>query len=66
MSLRDLVSGGDVCTPSDVGGPSNAVGTLTNALLGKSKVQDSVLEVNDEKRRMCCTGVGFTQAEHHG
>lgn len=51
MSLRDLVSGGDVCTPIDAGGPSNAVGTLTNALLGKGKVQDSVLEVGAGGRR---------------
>ncbi|GMH42267.1 hypothetical protein BSKO_10186 [Bryopsis sp. KO-2023] len=45
MSLRDLVAGSDVCTPGDGGGPSNAVGSLANTLLGTSKVKDGLQEL---------------------
>ena len=38
MALRDLVTGSDMCTPSDGGaGPSNAAASLVNTLLGRSK-----------------------------
>lgn len=33
-SLRDLISGSDVCTPSDGAGPSNAASSFVNVLLG--------------------------------
>ena len=48
MSLRDLVTGSDMCTPSggDGAGPSNAVGTLVHSLLGgASKAQEQLREV---------------------
>lgn len=52
-SLRDLVAGSDMCTPSDGAGPSNAVGALVNTLLGgTSKAQEQLREV---RRMPCCT-----------
>lgn len=48
MSLRDLVTGSDMCTPSgaDGAGPSNAMGSLVNNLLGgASKTQEQLREV---------------------
>lgn len=49
MSLRDLVAGSDMCTPSGDGagaGPSNAMGTLVNTLLGGgAKTQEQLREV---------------------
>ncbi|GAX85689.1 hypothetical protein CEUSTIGMA_g13104.t1 [Chlamydomonas eustigma] len=47
MSLiRDIVTGSDTCTTSDGAGPSNAAGSLVNALLGGcSKTQESLREV---------------------
>jgi hypothetical protein len=47
-SLRDLVTGSDVCTPSggDGAGPSNAMSALANHLLGgASKAQEQLREV---------------------
>ncbi len=49
MSLRDLVAGSDMCTPSggDGAGPSNAVGSLVNTLLGGAgKTQEQLREVS--------------------
>lgn len=47
MSLRDLVTGNDMCTASDGAGPSNAVGSLVNTLLGSaSKTQEQLREVS--------------------
>ena len=47
MSLRDLVAGSDMCTPSgDGAGPSNAMGSLVNTLLGAAgKTQEQLREV---------------------
>lgn len=47
MSLRDIVAGSDMCTPSgnDGAGPSNAVGSLVNTLLGTGKTQEQLREV---------------------
>ncbi|KAK9803033.1 hypothetical protein WJX72_010398 [[Myrmecia] bisecta] len=47
MSLRELVTGSDVCTPADGGaGPSNAMGSLANALVGRSsKTQEQLREL---------------------
>ena len=46
MSLRDLVTGSDVCTPDDGAGPSNAFAGLANNLLGSSsKDQERLREV---------------------
>jgi hypothetical protein len=47
MSLRDLVTGSDMCTPSgDGAGPSNAMGALVNSLLGGAgKTQEQLREV---------------------
>lgn len=48
MSLRDLVAGSDMCTPSggDGAGPSNAMGSLVNTLLGQAgKTQEQLREV---------------------
>jgi hypothetical protein len=53
-SLRDLVTGSDVCTPSggDGAGPSNAMGALANHLLGgASKAQEQLREVRCLYRR---------------
>lgn len=45
--LRDLVTGSDMCSGSDGAGPSNAVGTLVNTLLGSaSKTQEQLREVS--------------------
>lgn len=45
-SLRDLVAGSDMCTPSDSAGPSNALGGLVNTLLGGAgKTQEQLREV---------------------
>lgn len=47
MSLRDLVTGNDACTPGDGAGPSNAFAGLANTLLGtSSKEQERLREVN--------------------
>jgi peroxin-5 len=49
MSLRDLVSGSDMCTASgaDGAGPSNAVGALVNQLIGgASKTQEQLRDVS--------------------
>lgn len=47
MSLRDLVTGNDACTPDDGAGPSNAFAGLANSLLGSSsqKQQERLSEV---------------------
>ena len=46
MSLRDLVTGSDACTPDDGAGPSNAFAGLANNLLGSSsKDQERLREV---------------------
>lgn len=46
MSLRDLVTGSDACTPDDGAGPSNAFASLANTLLGNSsKQQERLSEV---------------------
>ena len=47
MSLRGFVTGGDACTPSDGGaGPSNAMASLANSILGgSSKTQEQLREV---------------------
>jgi peroxin-5 len=46
MSMRDIVSGSDMCTPSDVAGPSNAMGAFVNTLLGNAgKAQEQIREV---------------------
>eukprot|EP00955_Chlamydomonas_euryale_P092309 364696-Chlamydomonas_euryale.AAC.10 len=52
-SLRDVVSGADGCTPGDDGaGPSNAVGTLVNTLLGGAgKTQEQLREVGVAMRK---------------
>ncbi|GLC64505.1 hypothetical protein PLESTF_000173300 [Pleodorina starrii] len=45
-SLRDLVAGSDMCTPSDGAGPSNALGGLVNTLLGGAgKTQEQLREL---------------------
>ncbi|GFR42462.1 hypothetical protein Agub_g3370, partial [Astrephomene gubernaculifera] len=45
-SLRDLVAGSDMCTPSDGAGPSNALGSLVNTLLGGAgKTQEQLREL---------------------
>ncbi|GIL78820.1 hypothetical protein Vretimale_176 [Volvox reticuliferus] len=45
-SLRDLVAGSDMCTPSDGAGPSNALGGLVNTLLGGAgKAQEQLREL---------------------
>lgn len=48
MSLRDLVTGSDMCTPSGEGaGPSNAMGALVNNLLGgASKTHQQLREAS--------------------
>lgn len=46
MSLRELVTGNDACTPDDGAGPSNAFAGLANTLLGtSSKQQERLSEV---------------------
>ena len=47
MSLRELVTGSDACTPSDgSAGPSNALSSFTNAFVGSgSKTQEQLREV---------------------
>jgi len=47
MSLRELATASDVCTPADDGaGPSNALSSFTNTLLGRStKHQERLREV---------------------
>ena len=46
-SIRGLVTGSDVCTPSDGAGPSNAASSLVNTLLGgRSKQQQQLQEVS--------------------
>ncbi|KAK9917532.1 hypothetical protein WJX75_005407 [Coccomyxa subellipsoidea] len=44
MAMRELVNGSDACTPSDGGaGPSNALSSFTNSLLGRSSKQQERL-----------------------
>ena len=47
MSLRELVTGSDACTPSESGaGPSNALSSFTNTFLGRgTKTQEQLREV---------------------
>ncbi|CAL5229175.1 g12450 [Coccomyxa viridis] len=47
MSLRELATASDVCTPADDGaGPSNALSSFTNTLLGRSsKAQERLREL---------------------
>ncbi|CAL8464869.1 g4404 [Coccomyxa elongata] len=47
MAMREIVTGSDVCTPSDGGaGPSNALSSFTNSFLGQSsKQQERLREV---------------------
>lgn len=49
MSLRELATASDVCTPADDGaGPSNALSSFTNTLLGRSsKAQERLREVRE-------------------
>lgn len=51
MSLRELATGSDVCTPADDGaGPSNALSTFTNTLLGRlSKAQERLREARPSR-----------------
>lgn len=44
-SLRDLVIGNDACTASDGAGPSNALSSLVDNLLGSGKAQEQLQEV---------------------
>ena len=47
MSLRELVTGSDVCSPGDGAGPSNALAGFANSLVGtSSKEQERLREVN--------------------
>ena len=46
MSLREMVTGNDACTPEGGAGPSNAFSGLANNLLGNSsKAQERLKEV---------------------
>ncbi len=46
MSLRELVTGSDVCSPGDGAGPSNAMAGLANTLVGQyGKEQERLHEV---------------------
>ncbi|KAK9841528.1 hypothetical protein WJX74_007257 [Apatococcus lobatus] len=46
MALRGLVTGSDNCTPADGAGPSNALGSLADSLLGgASKQQERLREL---------------------
>eukprot|EP00798_Chlamydomonas_sp_ICE-L_P019848 gene19848-26543_t len=46
MSMRDIVTGSDICSAGDGAGPSNAVGTLVNSLIGGAgKVQEQLKEL---------------------
>ena len=46
MSLRELVTGNDVCSPGDGEGPSNAIAGLANTLVGRyGKEQERLREV---------------------
>ena len=50
MALRGLVTGSDNCTPADGAGPSNALGSLANSLLGgASKQQERSREASTTK-----------------
>lgn len=55
MAMRELVTGSDVCTPSDGGaGPSNALSSFTNSLLGQSsKQQERLREVRSAVSHAC-------------
>ena len=70
MSLRELVTGSDACTPSDGGaGPSNALSSFTNAFLGSgSKTQEQLREVrallSTVKGSLLATGI--CGASKHG
>ena len=48
MSLRELATASDVCTPADDGaGPANAVSSFANTLLGRSsKAQETLREAS--------------------
>jgi len=68
MALRELVTGSDACTPAEGGaGPSNAMASLADTLLGRSsKAQERLREVRSRVRggalvpagapRCCCRG----------
>ena len=68
MALRELVTGSDACTPAEGGaGPSNAMASLADSLLGRSsKAQERLREVRSQVRdgalapagasRCCCRG----------
>jgi hypothetical protein len=60
MSLRDLVTGSDMCTASNGAGPSNAVGALVNQLLGgASKTQEQIRDVRGSQQ------LDFSRAASH-
>jgi len=44
-SLRELVTGSDSCSAADGAGPSNALGSLVDGLLGGAKTQERVQEL---------------------
>ena len=48
MSLRELATASDVCTPAEDGaGPSNALSSFANTLLGRSsKAQETLREAS--------------------
>lgn len=73
MSLRGFVTGGDACTPSDGSGagPSNAMASLANTLLGgSSKTQEQLREVScwccSTHAHRCCSYVVADQAVRAG
>jgi len=58
MSLRDIVAGSDSCTVG--AGPSNAMGTLVNSLLGgPSKAQEHMRELPSFRPPALAMGPGF-------
>jgi hypothetical protein len=65
MALRGLVTGSDSCAPGDGGagaGPSNALGGLADAILGRpTKAHGRLQEVRD-RGRACAGGQGMTTA----
>ena len=60
MALRGFVTGSDACTTSDGPGPSNAVASLANTLLGRSnKAQEQLHEVR-WWQSACCAAAAPT------